>query len=712
MNHRSSKRRPSTPATPHLQRSLIAAALSGMLSVHSPAYAEAPITIREAGRIFDSATNRPLSGLHTITFNLYPAANSPLSASVWTEMHQVTFSNGHFSVELGSQVPLDSALSGNGDLFLGIAVDSDAEFQPRNKLNSVPFAIIARDVSGIINPKSINIGGVPVIDANGKWVGSMDGLLGATGATGATGPTGPIGPMGPTGASGAAGLPGATGATGPTGPTGATGIGMTGATGATGPTGATGSTGTAGLVYRNVWSASTAYNAGDVVTYANASYVALEGSLGQQPDMFGTAWAVLASRGATGVTGPTGATGPTGVQGVQGPTGAGATGATGPQGVQGVQGPTGATGATGAGTTGATGPTGPTGPTGATGSAGLTYRNAWSAATGYNAGDVVSYSGTSYVALAGSLGQQPDTFTASWGVLSAKGATGVTGPTGATGATGTTGATGATGAGVTGATGPTGAASNVAGPTGATGVTGPTGPTGPTGATGASGNATLSGNGVPSNSLGNNGDFYVDTTNKVLYGPKDSGAWPASGIALGGGSGGGSTPKVQLFAKVTTAYTSKVGASTINAEPMLFGTPDTSPDPAVASWTQISNFNNNPTAAATDASHIYNPYVFVPVQTGLYSVQAQAISNNAACALIVDFNPVQQTTGYNDAAAFGSYVSSTSALLNGTKGRGDVFWQGPIAANTKVMIRVGSSTTATGCDMAAIKSWVRIIKLD
>lgn len=56
----------------------------------------------------------------------------------------------------------------------------------------------------------------------------------------------------------------------------------------------------------------------------------------------------------------------------------------------------------------------------------------------------------------------------------------------------------------------------------ATGVTGLTGATGPAGYDGAK---VLSGSGAPSSLVGASGDFWVDTTNGRLYGPKSSGAW-------------------------------------------------------------------------------------------------------------------------------------------------------------------------------------------
>ncbi|WP_052572540.1 collagen-like protein [Holophaga foetida] len=146
-----------------------------------------------------------------------------------------------------------------------------------------------------------------------------------TGEQGATGPQGPVGPAGPTGDQGAQGIQGIQGATG-----------AVGATGATGATGAVAN-------FRNAWSSSTTYAAGDAVSEDGTSYVALTISTAIDPatDVSGSGghWAVLASKGATGaqgVAGPTGPTGPTGAQGIQGPQGD--TGAQGPAGVAGPQG--------------------------------------------------------------------------------------------------------------------------------------------------------------------------------------------------------------------------------------------------------------------------------------------------------------------------------------------------------------------------------------
>src|SRR5262245_6069471 len=86
-------------------------------------------------------------------------------------------------------------------------------------------------------------------------------------------------------------------------------------------------------------------------------------------------------------------------------------------------------------------------------------------------------------------------------------------------------------AGATGPAGPTGA-TGVAGPTGpqgSQGIPGPQGPAGtpggPTGPAGADGKTVRNGAGAPSGAFGVDGDFYINTVAKTIYGPKTAGNW-------------------------------------------------------------------------------------------------------------------------------------------------------------------------------------------
>lgn len=73
--------------------------------------------------------------------------------------------------------------------------------------------------------------------------------------------------------------------------------------------------------------------------------------------------------------------------------------------------------------------------------------------------------------------------------------------------------------------------------TGDQGPQGSTGSTGSTGAPGADGKTVLNGSGAPSSGLGVAGDFYIDTTNNRLYGPKGASTWPGTYTSLIGPQG-------------------------------------------------------------------------------------------------------------------------------------------------------------------------------
>jgi len=89
------------------------------------------------------------------------------------------------------------------------------------------------------------------------------------------------------------------------------------------------------------------------------------------------------------------------------------------------------------------------------------------------------------------------------------------------------------------------------------------GPTGPAGRT------VLSGSGAPSNAVGLEGDFWLDTATTVLYGPKGPATWPTPGVELIGpegpegpqgpqgppGSGGGLGPGVTDGTRVLATIT-------------------------------------------------------------------------------------------------------------------------------------------------------------
>ncbi|HWW22292.1 MAG TPA: DNRLRE domain-containing protein [Edaphobacter sp.] len=288
--------------------------------------------------------------------------------------------------------------------------------------------------AGYVSLVANNVGNTPD-QSPGKWA-----LFAAAGATGATGPQGATGP---------------TGAQGPQG--------LQGVMGPVGPTGATGAQGPAVANYTGNYVSGRNYGLNDAVSYGGATYISLVGgNVGNTPSLSPTQWAVLAGQGIQGPAGATGATGPAGPAGATGATGA--TGAQGPPvsfrggwlvGQSYAVGDAVSLGGTSyialvanvgrepdsspaqwavlaqAGSAGAAGVAGVVGPQGPAGVPGVSYKGAWVAGTGYVANDAVSFGGSTYLALATSLGSQPDLNPVLWGVLAQAGSAGPSGPTGA-----------------------------------------------------------------------------------------------------------------------------------------------------------------------------------------------------------------------------------------------------------------------------------------
>ena len=253
-----------------------------------------------------------------------------------------------------------------------------------------------------------------------------------------------------------------------------------------------------------------------------------------QPELIVT---LAGEAGPQGQPGPQGPQGETGQQGPAGPTGA-----------NGAQGPAGP-----AGQPGAQGPQGPAGNNGTNGVS-FTFRNAFDPNQSYAVNDVVTFNGSSYIAIAPTQGQNnptPDQSPSAWTLMAQAGSQGPTGPQGPQGAPGPQGPIGAIGPagpiGPAGATGPQGAqgatgAQGPQGPVGATGPTGPPGERGPQGPQGISGlhdagpwnSGTLYNPGDVVLTLGNFGGYYeasgvyIAAESSVGVTPGTDGAWVGS----------------------------------------------------------------------------------------------------------------------------------------------------------------------------------------
>jgi hypothetical protein len=171
---------------------LATAAILSLATLSTDAVAQVPATLTQQGSLFDVDGN-PLSGTYDVTYALYTDASS--ATPVWSETIEISAVEGQFVAELGTTSPMGNVFDGSV-LYLGMSIDGDPEIVPRERISSVPYALVAGDVSGDIHPASVVVDGVTVIDSTGHWVGDMAGLQGPRGEQGPAGDPGEQGPPG------------------------------------------------------------------------------------------------------------------------------------------------------------------------------------------------------------------------------------------------------------------------------------------------------------------------------------------------------------------------------------------------------------------------------------------------------------------------------------------------------------------------------------
>lgn len=108
-------------------------------------FAEVPNQISYQG-ILNDADGKPVAnGNYTMVFSLYDDDNSTGTGdqAFWSKTMPVPVATGIFDVVLEDINPVD--LDRPGDIYLGLAVESDPEMTPRQRLTSTPFAIRAKE---------------------------------------------------------------------------------------------------------------------------------------------------------------------------------------------------------------------------------------------------------------------------------------------------------------------------------------------------------------------------------------------------------------------------------------------------------------------------------------------------------------------------------------------------------------------------------------
>jgi hypothetical protein len=407
-------------------------ALASKVSAQVADPAPEPVLAYE-GRLVESGT--PVTGVRSFVFSIVDSNGDELWSSGTLTL---TVTGGLYGVVLGAagMPALPASLTLRANLSLSVNING-VQLSPNIALipalqASAAWNVIGPflgDVSGTQQTISVDkLKGTPidmtvppsageVLTFNGtSWIAAaISAGAGSEGPAGPQGPQGVAGPAGPPGAIGPMGFPGAPGAQG-----------QAGVAGPAGAAGANGSTILSGAIDP------TPAVGADGDFYINTATSTIFG-----PRVADTWPAGISLVGATGAQGPVGPAGTAGQQGTQG--------------IQGFVGPS--------------GPQGPAGAAGTNGS-GFDFRSAFNASASYAIDNVITYNGSTYVAIAASAGPNnptPDTNPSAWSVMAEEGAPGAPGAAGAAGAAGSAGSQGPQG---------------IPGASGAPGAAGPQGPAG------------------------------------------------------------------------------------------------------------------------------------------------------------------------------------------------------------------------------------------
>src|SRR5688572_4718224 len=82
----------------------------------TPAAAKVPSTLTHQGRLYDAA-QKPVNGTLDVTIALYDKEGA--ETPIWSEVHQVTFEEGFFSLQLGSIAPFPSTVFDGSVRYMG-----------------------------------------------------------------------------------------------------------------------------------------------------------------------------------------------------------------------------------------------------------------------------------------------------------------------------------------------------------------------------------------------------------------------------------------------------------------------------------------------------------------------------------------------------------------------------------------------------------------
>ena len=157
---------------------LVAGAALGGLTQEALAI---PTGLQHQGRLLDG-DGVGLEGDHVLGFSLFEAQTG--GAALWSEILEVGFDAGYYSLTLGGSTSLDDSLFSGGPLWLELTVDGET-LAPRQTLGSVPTALRAASAESADSVASVgwsDIADVPADLADGDDDSDSLGSLACTNA--------------------------------------------------------------------------------------------------------------------------------------------------------------------------------------------------------------------------------------------------------------------------------------------------------------------------------------------------------------------------------------------------------------------------------------------------------------------------------------------------------------------------------------------------
>ncbi len=143
--------------------------LAVLLLAPALALAQVPAKVGYQGRLL-RADGTPESGTVTLGFALFPDTTS--TSAVWSETQSLAVTDGYYAAVLGDATPLNAAAFDGSARYLELSVNG-AALSPRQRVSSVPYALVATDLKGgTVTASSVTATTLSVGGANGVSLSS------------------------------------------------------------------------------------------------------------------------------------------------------------------------------------------------------------------------------------------------------------------------------------------------------------------------------------------------------------------------------------------------------------------------------------------------------------------------------------------------------------------------------------------------------------